>query len=80
MKKLLGLALIGLMAGTAGAADRDTTIVKVVKKGTPEQKTLDYGAIQVTGSFYPAEIDTIKKSCDVTETTRLGKKYIPVVA
>lgn len=62
MKKLFGLALIGLMAGTAGAATKDST------KILPEEHVYfepgyDYGAISVAEKYDTVKTITVTKSC-----------------
>lgn len=71
MKKLFGLALVGLMAGTAGAActvdsgsnGSDSTCVDVVK-GASESRNETYGSIVVSGDYYTVDSTITKKHCE----------------
>lgn len=70
MKKLFGLALIGLMAGTAGAActvdsgsnGSDSTCVDVVKASESRNET--YGSIVVSSDYYTVDSTITKKHCE----------------
>lgn len=74
MKKLFGLALIGLMAGTAGAATTCTVVTGTsvtgsdstcvtTENGASSKKSYDLGAITVVGDYYSASKTTYTKHC-----------------
>lgn len=73
MKKLFGLALIGLMAGTAGAAGspKDSTIVTETKSDAVK-KEFDLGAITVSGDYYETSVTTKKIHCENYEVVTVG--------